>query len=313
MDLPATGQPLVCFQQPDRDYRQNPSISQSEAKEMLVSPAHWLHRYGPNAAPFISTPAMRLGSAFHARVLEPADFEGEFCRKADAPTHSIATLKKLLDLEGISYKSTTKKADLVALAFPDGEPKDSRTVLTDEDWSRCFGMAEAIRSHDYCGMWFDPGQKDYRKFNEVSLYAKTHQGLHIKGRLDRLNIDGGKATILDLKTTDDASLKSFQRSVVKFKYDLQAAWYSRLVGLAHPDLEVEFLFCVIEKSPPHGICVYRASDSILDHGNRLMDKALNLFGERQALNDYPAYPPLIQDLELPSWAFMEDDDQCIEF
>lgn len=314
VEAPALGRPLVCHRQPDRDYRQDPAISQSEAKELLKSPAHYQARYGPNAEPFYPTPAMLFGSAVHHRTLEPETFADHWCSKAEyggEPT--IPELKKLLTDKGVPFKATAKKAELLELAYPEGVPTDSRCALSEDDWRHVHGIHAALRSHDYTGMWFDPGQKDYSKFNELSIYSKTHQGHLIKGRLDRAHIQGNKLTILDLKTTDKADARSFQRKLVDLRYDLQASWYTRLAAEAFASLEVEFIFIAIERKPPYGICLYRASESIIEHGNRLMDKALNIFGERMAIDDWPAYPPEIVDLELPSWESMQQDEQCLEF
>ena len=73
-------------------------------------------------------------------------------------------------------------------------------------------------------------------------------GLRCKARLDHYNEKAKRAT--DLKTTIDAM--GFSRSLQKFGYDRQAAFYSdgcRAVGL---DVE-EFCFVVVEKDPPYGV------------------------------------------------------------
>ena len=314
MQTPTLGSPVVSYRQPDREYPQENFFSQSEAKELLISPAHWMARYGPDAKPFFATPAMQLGTAAHHRVLEPDTFESRFVARSNSSGEpTVPELKVLLTDQGIEFKKTAKKSELLELAFPDGPPKDSRTILSDDDWEHVHGMHAALRSHDYTGMWFDPGQKNYRENNEVSVYAKTHQGHLIKGRFDRLQITGDTLQIVDLKTCDKATPKHFQRKVVDFRYDLQAAWYSRLAAEAFAKLNVEFIFVAIEKKPPYGICVYRASEGLIDNGNRLMDKALNILGERRALNDFPAYPPEILDLDLPAWETMQEVETCVEF
>lgn len=314
MQAPSLGSPVVSYRQPDHDYRQDPALSQSEAKELLKSPAHYQARYGPNAEPFYPTASMVFGSAVHHRILEPDTFADHWCSKSEhggEPT--IPELKELLNSQGISFKSTAKKSDLLSLAFPDGVPVDKRCALSEDDWRHVHGVHAALRSHDYTGLWFDPGQSNYSKYNELSIYAKTHQGHLIKGRLDRAHIEGDKITILDLKTTDKVDARSFQRKLVDLRYDLQASWYTRLASEAFASMEIEFIFVAVERKPPYGICLYRASESILDNGNRLMDKALNIFGERVAIDDWPAYPPEIVDLELPSWESMQHDEPCLEF
>ncbi len=139
------------------------------------------------------------------------------------------------------------------------------------------------------------------------------QGHLSKGRLDRSQIEGNKLRSLDLETVEKAIPRGFQRKLVDFRYDLQAAWYTRLAAEAFADMEIEFIFVAIENKPPYGICLYRASEGVLDHGNRLRDKALNTLGERRALDDWPAFPPEILALELPGWQTMQEEEPCVEF
>lgn len=283
-------------------------------KEMLRSPAHYMARYGPEAEPFIATTSMLMGTAVHARVLEPEVFDAQFCSRDQykgEPT--VAELQEYLATEAIEFKKSAKKAELLALAFPDGVPQDRRTPFGLDDWRNIMGMANALRTHDLAGMWFCPSQKDYRKHNEVSIYSKAKTGQLLKARLDRLQFGHNRIQILDLKTTDNASTHEFQRKVSALNYDLQAAWYSRLTEEAFPGFEVEFLFVAVERNRPHGIRVFRPSESLIANGQRKMDSTLEKFGQCSAINLWDGYSPEVSDLELPGWAMMEEQRSCLEF
>ena len=92
----------VRYHQPDRDYRRAQGRSQSELKEVLRSPAHWLARYGPNAEPSFPSAAMIIGTAFHAKVLEPEAFDGRFYDRSQAAKPlSVAALKAALAQEQV--------------------------------------------------------------------------------------------------------------------------------------------------------------------------------------------------------------------
>lgn len=314
MDAPTLGKPCVCYQQPDPEYRKAEGLSQSMMKELLRSPAHFRARYGPDADPFFPTAAMQVGSAVHARVLEPEIFDSQFCSREDyAGEPTISELQALLTTQGIEFKKAAKKAELLALAYPEGVPSDKRTAFGSDDWRAVMGVADALRTHDIAGMWFCPSQKRYRQHNEVSLYSKDHRGHVLKARLDRIQIEGNRLLILDLKTTDDATASAFQRKVVNLNYDLQAAWYSKLAAEAFPDLKVEFVFVAVERKAPHGIRVFRASDSVIQSGLRKMDRTLDRFSESQAINYWPSYDPVITDLAMPTWAATLEDEECLEF
>ena len=169
MRMPTPGDPVVEYQLPDGIYRAHPGISQSSMKELLVSPAHYMARYGPDAPPFFPTASMIQGTAIHCHALEPETFDDQFISKAAKPKElTIADLKEQLDAAGTEYPKSAKKAELEALLWPDGKPKDRRTVL-DVETRRCAGCIHALATHDITGQWFNPGGKEFRKWNEAAV------------------------------------------------------------------------------------------------------------------------------------------------
>ena len=306
---PQLNQPLVIHEQADPFYRSAKGLSQSAMKDLLVSPAHFLARHGPDAEPFFPTKAMTDGTAIHHRVLEPDSFDDVYANKGDKPKEpTVPELKALCKEAGHEVTSSMKKADLEALMWPKGKPTDKRILLDAETYRMVRLAADAIRTHDITGEWFCPGAPDYRKHNEVSLYVKHENGQIIKGRIDRLDTSGEVIKILDLKTTADASPRQFQRTMVNLNYDLQAAWYTNLVRRAFPGRPVEFYFVALERKAPYGISIFRASESMLLSGQRKMDKALDLYCQCEALNYWPSYEPVIHELEMPAWAAVGEEE-----
>jgi hypothetical protein len=305
----SVGNPRIAFYQPDPDYRRTEGLSQSAMKELLTSPAHFQAAYGPNPEPRFASAAMIWGSALHAKVLEPEKFDNlYFDRSCKAKEPTIKDLKEMLDEAQIEYIKTAKKPELESLLWPEGKKKDARTSMDPKDFENVNRAAEALRSHDITGEWFCPGIEKYREWNEVSMYAKTEQGLIVKGRVDRLLVTDDKIMILDLKTTQDASFKGFQKSVANFNYDLQAAWYldltRRCFGNERP---IEFLFCAIEKKAPFGISVYRASEQLVRSGQQKMSRACEIYLQCMALDYWPSYDPIINDMSLPGWAVQREE------
>ena len=292
----------VRFHQPDYIYRKADAVSQSELKEVLRSPAHWLARYGPEAEPTFPSNAMIIGTALHAKVLEPEIFDKEFVDRSSKPKElTIGQLKEELDSAGIEYKKTAKKPELEALLYPDGKPVDKRTSLAPEDFKMVCGMADALRTHPVAGNWFDPGRKNYRKANEVSMYA-TAMGMDVKGRLDRLEKTEDGWMILDLKTTDDASPEVFQKKAFNMGYHIQAAFYSDLVRWVFgPDEKVTFMFCAIERKAPHGIGLYRASEPMIELGRQKYTEAIRTLRYCKETGVFGGYSPEPQELNLPGW------------
>jgi ATP-dependent exoDNAse (exonuclease V) beta subunit len=248
---------------------------------------------------------MIQGTATHTLILEPEEFDRQFYNRASKPKElNISQIKEELDQAGIEYKKTAKKLELEQLLYPDGKKVDKRTSLDDKVFKEVFGSADALRSHDITGDWFCPGQAHFRKFNEASLYVKHELGMTLKGRLDRMVVDTtlGAVNIYDLKTTQCAHPKEFAKSVVNFRYDLQAAFYAYLATKCFPGYKVNFYFVALERKSPHGIGVFHASDQLLTEGFRKMDKGLTLWASCNELDYWPGYEPIVHELNLPTWA-----------
>lgn len=296
----------IRFGQPDAAYRGASGISQSELKEVLRSPAHWAARYGPDASPTFPSIAMIIGIALHCKLLEPELFDSEFVDRSSLDKElNVAELKAALDDEGIEYKKSSKKPELEALLYPEGKPVDKRTSLSGDDFAIVQGMAEATRAHPVAGNWFDPGRKNFRRGNELSMYVEASAdtyGLPIKGRLDRLEKTENGWMILDLKTTDDASPSAFQKKAYSMGYHIQCAFYIDLVKKVLDADSVEFIFCAMERRRPHGIALYKASEDMIELGRTQYKKALKELSFCKSRDLFPGYDSNIIDLSLPGWA-----------
>ena len=298
----------IRFRQPDPAYRKAEGHSQSELKEVLRSPAHWLARYGPGAEPTFPSTNMIIGTGLHCKVLEPEIFDSSFVDRSSLDKElTVTQLKAALDEQGIEYKKTAKKPELEALLYPEGKPVDQRISLARDDFAAVCGMGDALRTHDIAGKWFDPGRANYRKANEVSIYVDPSEesfGLPLKGRLDRLERTSSGWMILDLKTTEDASASAFQRKSYQMGYHIQAAFYCDLVAKVFgcDPSEVDFMFCAIERKRPHGIGLYKAGADMYELGRSQYQKALASLSYCLKEDKFPGYESQVSDLTLPSWA-----------
>lgn len=105
---------------------------------------------------------------------------------------------------------------------------------------------------------------------EVSVRWQSPGGHFLKCRYDA----GTPDFWIDLKTTSEQDiLADFWKSVLKFRYHLQDAWYRR--GMEACGMEPAPLrFIVVSTSLPHDCQVVTLPESIVAEGQRLMDRAL---------------------------------------
>jgi len=175
------------------EYHKNTEkISKSGLDLIHKSPLHYWERYLNPAAQERKTPALILGSAVHCAVLEPGEFGKRY---AIAP----------------EVDRRTKEGKEIMANFE--ASIEGLEVISKADSVICERIMEAINKHDEASLLMS-------KITEVEKVIEVED---MKCRPDAiiepLNL------IIDLKTTDDASQRTFGRSALKYRYDVQAAFY----------------------------------------------------------------------------------------
>lgn len=178
-----------------------------------------------------------------------------------------------------------------AAAYADGS-----TPILAADYESVLAMKAAVLAHPLAAVLFADG------LPELSGWWRdepTDTGLRF--RPDWLTEFDGRPVCVDLKTTVNADPAEFGRSVVKFGYHQQAAWY--LAGLAaHAIDEARFLFVCVEKAAPHLVSVIELDAEALTEGAYLNRQAIDLYAECTATGIWPAYGTGIHTIGLPAWA-----------
>jgi len=261
----------VSYNQSDFDYRREPGENQSSLKKILESPAHYK---AAKKTKLIPTPAMEMGTALHCRVLDGATaFEKQYVKKPDGL--SLATK------EGKAWKAEMGRKKVLAEGGKD------------DPWGSVQGMTEALGQLAY----FDPTQKDYIKYNEVSIYWEW-EGVECKARLDRVDVERG--LVLDLKTTDTIEPELFTKKVIGLGYDFQAAYYAKAAEEAYGK-PFRFIFAAVERKAPYSVDLFEVSDEMLEEGMRKCEAALRRLKRCQESNDWSNNAPAINTLRYPGW------------
>ena len=202
------------------------------------------------------TPAMRFGTAVHSAILEPQKFKSDY-DKTDLRRNTKA------------YK----------------ELDDSKLWLSSSEWSSIEGIKRSI-------------SRNVAASDELSKCAHFEQevkgvikGVEFRGFVDAMSQD----TIIDLKTTQDASPDGFSRSVYNFNYHLQAAIYLELTGAK------KFYILAVENQSPYPCTIYELSQEAIDSGRAMLEKGIALFKDWDGISrGYENHNFL--KLDLPRWA-----------
>jgi len=215
-------------------------ISASGLKQIAKkSVAHYL-----NGSPIKETDSMRLGTAVHARILEPELFDDE-----------IAVMP---DLNLRTKDGRTERDAFV-------ERNKEKTVIRQEDMHTIHAIYENFKHHILA-------PELVKGMIEYSHYG-VEDGIEIRCRPDVYNPE--TKVIADVKTTQDNSPKAFRGDIYKYGYHIQAAFYcsalSNITGEMYSPLN--FRFIAVETNHPYSCEVYALNEQQIEQGYELLRKA----------------------------------------
>lgn len=246
-------------------------VSASGLKQILRSPAHF-QAYLQGAGRKETT-AMFMGTAVHARLLEPELYAVEY---VVAPVSD----KRTKEYKEFELANSNKK------------------IITPDQMTIIEGIGSSVSSHVSAATLLRAGLPEH-----TIIWQDEETGIWLKIRPDCLCIDFDIGICLDVKKTVDASAAAFAKACVNYDYDLQAAIY--LEGLRQVfKRDFDFVFLACEQEVPYGCALYGAPSDMLERGVRRFRQALRLLKVCRESDEWPSYQPRgdYAILDWPRWA-----------
>lgn len=277
---------------PNEDYHQHRAVGASGLKLINQSPLHYWARYlDPEREPDAPTDAMKLGTAVHCALLEPAEFVNRYT----------------VVPEGIDKRSKAGKelfAEIEAGGKEPLKPKQEPQISKMQQAAFNHPMMRILLSHP-------------EKLIEKSLFWTDQEtGVVCKMRPDLMLPPGAErfplGYLLDLKSTEDASASEFPRQVWNLDMLIQAAWYTDgFMQIYKTDKAPPFVWFAQENSPPFANKPYKATPEQIEHGRNEYRRLLAIYADCVSTSNWPGYGVEILELELPGWAqrIIETTDQ----
>lgn len=253
------------------DYHAGPGLSKSGLDLIERSPYHF------NVRRFREpSPAMEFGTHAHCRILEPQRYAAEYAVAPDCGDRR------------------TKAGKEAWQAFCNAS--DGKTIIDAETAARLDAMYAAVMGIPDVSDAFSLGAAEASAYWDAS-------GVLCKCRPDWIHDCGDSGVILlDLKTTQNASPDDFARSVAKYRYDVQAAWYSDGYSLASGRDVLAFVFVAVESEYPHAASAVMLDPDSIDSGRNKYRRNLATYQRCTETGEWPAYGNCIHTIELPKWA-----------
>ena len=266
-------EPGLVHDLPEHIYHADPyggSLSSTEAKEILKSPAH-LHHY--RTTPREPKPAFDYGSAVHTLVLGTG-----------------------WDVHVADHGSWRAKD---ARVEAENARAEGKIPLLRKDYDSVKAVADAVKAHPIAGPLFAGKGRA-----EVSAFGEHESGVRLRGRFDWLTDDGW---IVDLKTARSADPADFGRTAASLGYDVQAAHYLHTCELATGKPAKGFRHVLVEKEQPYLVSVVELDDEALEIGRSKLERAIARYKEAMETNTWPGYPEVILPVSLPMWAIYAEE------
>lgn len=252
------------------EYHALDSISKSGLDLIRKAPALYKFR---RENPQPTTPALRWGTLVHTAILEPHN------------------LDELMIAPKVDRRTAAGKAE-----WAEFEAKaEGREIVTEEELERLRLTSEAVHAHAAAG-------KALAMLREVEtsiFWTDPDTGINCRCRPDGILSNG---LIVDVKTTGDASADEFVKSAAKWRYHVQAAYYSDGYRAAFGEAPKGFAFIAVEKDPPFMVAFYVASDAMTLRGRADYQQDLRTFDACQKTDTWPALSDSPIIIDLPKWA-----------
>lgn len=270
---------------PESVYHGLNACSQTRLKKIAQSPAHLLESLKHPTEP---TDAMKLGTLIHKAVLEPEAFQNSYIVVPDL-TEGITTK----DGKPASNPRATSEYKERFAAF--AKANAGKEFVSAEDWESAQAISERLHTHETIGVLL--GEVSQTELS--ALWQDSETGLLCKARIDADSTD--LETVIDIKTTRDASPAEFEKTIYNLKYHWQAAMYLDAMA-ALGKTRNDFLIIAVETEAPYACAVYNLRSEIIDLARREMAPLKRLYAECVRTGNFPGYPTGVTDIGLPAWA-----------
>jgi exodeoxyribonuclease VIII len=237
-------------------------LSVSALKAFAKSPNHYLAYVSEGGRK--QTPAMLLGEMVHAAVLEPDEFHTRYQLTPENLDRRTKEGKE-------TYHRLVQEANSTGRKLVDYDAHVLATTV---------GAAVQASKHPVCQML-------PKMLTEQTVEGEL-QGVPFKGIIDAID----QTTIIEVKTTTDASAAAFTRDCAKYDYHLQAAAYLQLTSL-----KMDFAWIVVETVEPFNVAVYRPHPHSIEMAGAYLTDLIERWKEWDGSEG--GYPEAM--IQLPNW------------
>jgi len=253
----------------------------------MVAPAlrstHHLHHYINTEQP--SSKFMDFGSLLDCLLLEPEIFSTQFVGIPKMGEDSKGNPKPWSNQ--LKYcKAWTQEQRYLGL-----------TPYSAADYDKAATIIKNIKEHKTAGPWMEGG-----KDQVAIVWEDKETSLLCKGRIDKLH----PYSVVDLKSTGNASPFEFSRTINNFLYHVQGAMYSGGLSQLNGGEYLPFNLVVAESEAPHCVATYKIGAESIVTGENIFHRAIHKYKDYLEMGP-TGYSQFAEEIEIPEWAVYQAD------
>jgi len=222
---------------PEQEYRRARGVNYSSLSALAVSPKYYRQKQEQEPE---DTDAFIRGSAVDCLLTTPEEFNKQFyVMTANLPTSEmmLAYVNNYIETEDHAQAQAASgyKRPLTSEKWvQDGQPyydaikaSEGKRIMTFDTYSKVQAVVKSLKESKWTKKYFDTSNENIDIKFQQSIYW-DYKGTACKSLLDIILVDHMAEVVIpiDIKTTS-ASVYAFPSSFKKWKYYLQAAFYTR--------------------------------------------------------------------------------------
>lgn len=258
--------PPIMYEMTNDQYHAASGISRSQLWTLYkTTPAKMKFGKRSESAP------MKLGSAAGCAILEPEEFESRYMKGSGHRGNSNA------------YKDEAAHAEA-----------HGAVLLKPDEYDAAQCIRESAHSSSSLRKLIVGA-----KIEQAAFVLDEETGVMVKVKPDLYAPE--MRIVADIKTAASAAPFEFSRSMGKYGYHFQEAFYWEFFGQCLP---VEgFVFIVVETEPPYLVAQYELAPSAHKEGRLLTRQALAAYAACEANQEWPGYPDKVVAIDIPKWDY----------
>lgn len=264
-------------------YSSDPSVSQSQLKELAKSPRRYEAIYITKTIHVEPSDAMEFGTLVHGMTLQP---------------HLIDDQVVVIPPDVLTSNGQRRGKAWDAFA----EANNHKLIVRQADYDRARRIAEKVWDHPFYKLVFE-----WQQYVEVPIkWVDPTVEVACKGIPD---IVCSNEWIIDIKTTGD--LTGFtqgrdalvSRTIAEFGYHIQAAFYLTGASECYNERKTRFALIVVETKEPYRVYAMEINQAAIAAGEGEMVRLLQEYKRRLAENDWSEEGErCLLQVGIPVWA-----------